>query len=111
MALAKKHRLTKKDLDRLFKQEKTVKNSFFFTRFLKNDVGYLRVAAVVPVRILKKATERNYLKRLVTESIQTGHFLEKSYDIVIIATLDIVGKQPKEIKRDLEQTIKKVFGQ
>lgn len=45
------------------------------------------------------------------EAIRSGHFLEKSYDILIVATLDIVGKQPKEIKRELEQTIKFFFGQ
>ncbi|MDO8659488.1 MAG: ribonuclease P protein component [Candidatus Parcubacteria bacterium] len=111
MALAKKHRLFKKDINRLFKRGKTVKNSFFFIRFLRNDANYLRTAVIVSTKIVKKATARNRIKRIFTEAICSGHFLEKSYDIAIVATVSIVGKQSKEINRDLEQTLNKILGQ
>lgn len=111
MALAKKYRLPKKDIDHLFKQGKTVKNSFFFIKFIKNDIEHLRTTVVVPIKIFKKATARNRFKRLIAETILTGHFLEKSYDIAVVAVVDIVGKQSKEIKRDLEQTMNKIFSQ
>ncbi|MBI2064024.1 MAG: ribonuclease P protein component [Candidatus Yanofskybacteria bacterium] len=111
MALAKKRRLSKKDVNRLFKRGKTVKNSFFFIRFLKNDAGYLRVAVVVPAKISKKATARNRIRRVLVEAVRSGHFLEKSYDLAIVATLDIVGKHPKEINRELEQAINKIISQ
>ena len=109
MALAKKHRLPKKDISRLFKRGKTVRNSFFFIRFLKNNSNCLRVAVIVPAKTAKKATTRNRIKRIFTETIRSGHFLEKSYDIAIVATTNIVGKQSKEIKRELEQTLNKIF--
>ena len=111
MALAKKYRLPKKEIDRLFKQGKTVQNSFFFIRFLKNDASCLRVAAIVPAKIAKKAITRNRIKRIFTEAIRSGHFLEKSYDIAIVATVSIVGKRSKEINREIQQTINKIISQ
>lgn len=109
MALARKYRLAKKCLDRVFKQGKTVKGSFFFMKFLKNDLGYVRIAVIVPVRVSKKATVRNHIKRAIIEKISAGHFLEKSYDVVITATLNIVGKRQEEIKREIEQTTNDYF--
>ncbi|MBI2062653.1 MAG: ribonuclease P protein component [Candidatus Yanofskybacteria bacterium] len=111
MALARKYRLNRKDLNYVLRQGKTVRNSFFFIRFLKNETGFLRIAVIVSAKILKRAILRNRLKRICTEIIRSGHFLEKSYDLVITATLSIVDKTSKEIKKDLEETIKKIFSQ
>ena len=111
MALARKHRLPKKDISRVFNQGKTVKNSFFFIKFLKNETKHLRLAVIVPSKVLKKATARNHVKRIFTETFRSGQFLKKSFDVAIVATVNIVEKQSKEIKRELEQTLNKIFGQ
>ena len=111
MALARKYRLSKKDIERVFKRGKTVKSSFLFIRFLENNLSYARVAAIVSSKILKKAVDRNRLKRIITETIRSGHFLERSLDAAIVATLNILGKPSKEIKRELQQTIDKIFSQ
>ncbi len=111
MALAKKYRLSKKDIERVFKRGKTVQSSFFFIRFLKNEVNYLRVATIIPSKVLKKATARNRIKRIFTETIRSGQFLKKSFDVAVIATASIVEKQSKEINREIEQTLNKIFSQ
>ena len=111
MALARKYRLPKKDIRRVLNQAKTVRNSFFFIKFLKNETDHLRMAAVVSGKAVKKATKRNYIKRIFTETIRSGQFLKKTFDVIIIATASIVEKRPKEIKRELEQTLNKIFGQ
>ena len=80
-------------------------------RFLKNDIFQLRLAVIIPAKVLKKATARNRIKRIFTETVRSGQFLKKSFDIIIIATTNIVGKLPAEIKRELEQTIIKTFSQ
>lgn len=111
MALAKKYRLPKKDIDRLFKRGKTVGNSFFFIKFLKNETDHLRMTVVVSSKVAKKAVRRNYIKRIFTETIRSGQFLKKSFDVMIVATASIVEKPSKEIKRELEQTLNKIFSQ
>ena len=111
MALARKHSLNKKDINLLFRQGKTVKSSFFFIRFLKNNQNHLRVAVILSAKLFKKATMRNRLKRKILEIIRSGHFLENSYDIAIVVTANILGKQSKESNRELEQTIIKIFSQ
>lgn len=85
--------------------------SFFFIRLLKNNVGYMRVAISISSKVCKKATERNRFKRIITETIWHENILERSLDIVVVATRDIVGKLKKEINREVEQTINKLFSQ
>ena len=109
MALARKYRLNKKDLKRIFKQGKTVANSFFFIRFLENELEHMRVAVIISSKVSKKAAVRNRLRRIIVESIRTGNFLEGSYDLAITVTLNIVEKPSKEIKKHLEQAINKIF--
>lgn len=109
VAIARKYRLSKKDIEYVFKGGKTVKSSFLFIRFLENDLNYARIAVIVTRKIFKKATDRNRLKRIITETIRSGYYLERSFDIAIVTTLNIVGKPSKEIKRELEQTLNKIF--
>ncbi len=111
MALAKKNRLNKNEVSQVFKKGKTVRYSFLFVKFLKNNLNHLRLAAIVPTKVYKKATERNKIRRLINAVIGSGQFLEKSYDVVITATPSILEKQVKEIKRETEQTINSFFVQ
>lgn len=109
MALARKYRLPRKDIEHVFKQGKTVNSSFFFIRFLKNELDHSRVAVIISSKTIKKATARNRIKRIFTETIRSGQFLKKSFDVAIVATASSVEKQSKEINRELEQTLNKTF--
>jgi ribonuclease P protein component len=109
MALSKKHRLNGKDFERVLKRGKTVKNGFFFIRFLKNEVGHGRVAVLVTVKVSKKSTVRNYLRRIMIGTVGTSGFLEKPLDAVFIAAPRIVGKSFGEIKSGLTRAIKVLF--
>lgn len=111
MALARQHRLPKKDIERVFQQGKTVRSGFFFIKFLKNEINYLRVATIVPSKAVKKAVKRNYIKRILTETIRSGHFLKKTFDVLIVATANILEKRSQEINRELEQTLNKILSQ
>jgi len=109
MALPKDYRLNKNEFKRVFEQGKTVKSSFFFINFLKNNSGHLRLAVSVPNKISKKATVRNRIRRAVVEAVQKNNFVAQPLDLVIITTEVIVGKAAKEIKREIEKTIDKIF--
>ena len=110
MALSKKNRLnSEKSFKLVFKEGKTVKNSFFFIKFFKNSIGHLRLAIAISNKIAKKSTTRNKLKRIVAEVLKNSRLYGQPLDLVIVATETIVGKTVKEIKGELEQTIDKKF--
>ncbi len=111
MALSKKFRLGKKDFQRTFRKGKTVKNSFFFVRLIENRLGYGRVAVVVPLAVSKKAVVRNRIRRAAMGVVAESGFYKEPFDVIITATQDIVGKAPREIKSELQQTIFKIFRQ
>jgi ribonuclease P protein component len=109
MALSKKYRLTGKDFESVLKEGKTVKNSFFFIRFLKNGIGHCRIAIKVSLKVSKSSAARNYLRRIVTEIFKAVGLEEQPLDIVFIATPSIVGRPFGEIKSKLTGTIKSIF--
>ncbi len=110
MALPAKHRLTaRKDIDRVFKSGKTGGGGFFFIRFLKNNLGYCRFGILAPVSVSKKATARNHIKRLISEALKEHTQNNLSLDLAVVASVAIVGKTQKEIKRDLDEAIKKII--
>ncbi len=109
MALPKSHRLPKKSVELLFSKGKTVKNPFFFIRFLKNEFDHARVAAIISSKIFKRATDRNRLKRIIRQTVRENELYREPFDAIVVATQNIVGKLPKEIKRELKETIDKIF--
>jgi ribonuclease P protein component len=109
MALPKGYRLSKNEFKRVFEKGKTVKSSFFFINFLKNNSDHVRLATAVPAKIFKKATVRNKFRRIVADVVKKSYLYTRPFDLVIIATEVIVGKTAKEIKGELEKTIDKKF--
>lgn len=105
MALSKKYRLNRKDLERVLDKGKTVKNSFFFIRFLKNEIGHGRAAVLVATKVSRKSTVRNYLRRIMIGTVGASSLLKKPLDAVFVAAPGIVGKLPGEIKSGLIKAI------
>jgi ribonuclease P protein component len=111
MALSRKNRLnSEKNFDLVFQRGKTVKDSFFFIKYLPNELGFSRWSFSVPVKITKKSTARNYIKRIVSQ-ITRNNFLNLSFDFIFIASQPILDKSSDEIKGHLEQAIKKISSQ
>jgi ribonuclease P protein component len=107
MALPKKNRITAKDdFRRLFREGKTVQNSFFFIRYLANGRDFARWGIVVPVSVSKKSVDRNRIKRRMSEALKL--FLNLPLDAVITATPIILEKSFDEIKGQIEKNIKKI---
>ncbi len=105
MALARKNRLNKgSDIKRVFEEGKTVRNSFLFIKFLKNEAGYPKAAVIVSKKISARAVIRNKIKRIVFEIFRQT-INGKSVDAAISVLPAIVGKSFKEIKKELQRTI------
>jgi len=77
-------------------------------RFLPNDLGVCRFGFVTSLKISKKATIRNKIRRRLSEAAKIlASSISQSFDILIIAKAKIVGKTQKEILKDVESNFKK----
>lgn len=83
--LAKIERLTKqKDFNQVFTRGKSLKNALMTIRILPNTLNYSRLGIIVSKRRVRKATDRNRLKRLIREAFrQNKNTLPKGLDILI----------------------------
>lgn len=69
--LKKKYRLTKKEIEEVFKNGKSLDfySELFYFKYLPNTLGYSRFAVIVPKKIVAKATGRNKIRRILYESL------------------------------------------
>ncbi len=73
----------------IFRNGSVIYNYPFKTLYLPNDIAESRVVISVPKRIFKRAVKRNYIKRLIRESLRLHRFSTLSdigVDICIIYT-------------------------
>lgn len=61
--LAKKYRLSKSQIERLYKRGKSFREDFLLVRFVCNNIDHGRFAVIVPKVVAAKASDRNRLKR------------------------------------------------
>ncbi|MDI6591513.1 MAG: ribonuclease P protein component [Patescibacteria group bacterium] len=107
--LPKPNRLTKKkDFERVFKKGKGFKEDFLILKFVPNNLNRNRIGIVVSLKISKKATLRNRIKRQIRELVRLR--LSKlitlpGKDIVLIA---LPGLETKDFW-EIEGTINKLF--
>jgi len=104
MVLAKRYRLKKRaDFDGVFKSGKTVKGSFLFIKFAKNNKSVSRFGFIIPARLFAKAAERNRLKRVMSEVVGVSLARWVGYDVVVL-----INKRSEEenIKKELLSLIK-----
>ena len=101
----------------IFRNGAVIYNFPFKVLYLQNDLKESRVVISVPKRVFKRAVKRNYIKRLIRESLRTqrfSYFSEAGFDICIIYTdkelpsyklinqkiQDVLGKIVKRAKVD-----------
>ncbi len=109
MALPRKHRLARKDSERVFRKGETVKGSFFFIKFSENRVGYCRLAVLIPAKVSKSSAVRNRLRRTIAEIFKAAGLERQSFDVIFVAAPSIVGRPFREIKSELTSAISTIF--
>lgn len=104
---SKKNRLKKRDEFNLtFKKGKTFKNRFLKVKVKKVKNEEKKIGFVAPVKIFKKAVERNKVKRMLREAFKP--FLEKIPEgnyIILIAKKGIEKKELEEIEREINKIL------
>ncbi len=86
MALPLKNRIKKKsDIDTLFRDKKSLRGDFLSLKVIPNTLSIPRFFISVSLKVSKKAVERNRLKRIITEFIQSRKdYIKKGLDVGII---------------------------
>ncbi|OGZ75976.1 MAG: ribonuclease P protein component [Candidatus Staskawiczbacteria bacterium RIFCSPLOWO2_12_FULL_37_15] len=110
MALPKKNRLTsKKEIDHIFKNGRTVKGSFLFIKLLDNPRGYSRFAFIVPSKYAPLAVDRNRTKRALSEEVRRTPILSgKSHDVIVSVFKKITKSELDSLTRELRELLSKV---
>lgn len=113
--LAKINRIKKKkDFEIIFKKGKILKSSLFILRFLKNDLEQSRFGFIVSQKVSKNATERNKIRRRLSEVIKENlksanlpKAKNNNFDLVFISLPSTVKKDFLEIKNSVNDLLLK----
>lgn len=106
--LSVKHRLNRKDFQKTISAGKALKSNSFYVKILPNDVKRIRTGVGVSKKLSKKATQRNYYKRLLRHVLKEAlPHLDAGYDVVIIGGENIKGKKFEELVDDAKTIFKK----
>ena len=94
------------DFKKIFKEGKFISGDLIDLRLVSNNLGTCRFGFLVSLKVSKKATVRNKIKRQLSESVIKNIFPEdKSFDILIQAKPKIVGKSYQEIKENVKDIL------
>ncbi|HOK35178.1 MAG TPA: ribonuclease P protein component [Candidatus Pacearchaeota archaeon] len=106
--LPSQNRLSKKEVEKIFKKNKTFQGNFLLLKTKKNSLLVSRFSVIIPLKVSKKSTQRNKLKRQIREILRENLTnIKPGFDCVFIATPKIIGKKYKEIKEETEKLLKK----
>ena len=100
--LPRTSRLTTRQFDLVMKKGRVVHSSFFLARVLEGQVG-TRFSAVVPVKVSKKATDRNRIRRAMYDHIARPlNSITVSCHVAIFAKIDTTTKPSADVFADLK---------
>ncbi|MDP2664160.1 MAG: ribonuclease P protein component [bacterium] len=105
----KENRLQKeKDIERVFKKGKGVKESFLVLKSVGNGLAENRFAVVVSQKVAKKASLRNKIRRRLREAIKEKRGRTRSgLDVVLVVLPGFEKKDFGEIKKSLTKVFLK----
>lgn len=107
--MPKKNRLVgKKDIDRIFKNGRTIKGSFLFIRFLNNQKEYSKFSFVIPTKHISLAVDRNKIRRMFSREIVRLLLSERGYDIVAVIHIKVRREQFKELVGEFGEIMSKL---
>ena len=98
----------KKDFEIIFKNSRSFKNNLFIFKIAKNSLGLNRFGFIVSLKVSKKATVRNKIRRRLSEAIKAQtNKIKTGTDLVVIALPEIGKKEFAEIKEAVGTSLAK----
>jgi len=100
----KTNRLRKKaEFKKIYKYGQRKKGSFFNFYFLDNNLDRNRYGIVIANRTVKKASQRNRLKRIIREALKKTR-IKKGVDLIVV-----VKKEPRIDFKTIVEDFNKVW--
>jgi ribonuclease P protein component len=97
-----------KEIERVFKEGRGLKEDGLLLKVAKNSLGVSRFAFVAGQKASKKAVERNRIKRRLRELIRADiSAIKPGFDIVLTALEGSVAKNFQSLERTLVRLLKK----
>ncbi len=108
--LAKEYKLKKNnDIKRVFEKGKYFQKGVIGIKLIKNNSKINRFGFLVGLKISKKSTERNKIKRWLNEIIRLNlSQIKKGYDIIIMVKTEIKEKKYQEVESNLIGLLEKI---
>jgi len=107
--LKRNQRISKKnDFRDIFKFGKNFSNNRLVLKVLPNGLDFCRFAAVISLKISKRAVDRNRLRRQIMEIIRADEKnIKQGFDLVFIGKTDLMKSNFGQIEQSLVDLIKK----
>ena len=114
MAFRLEHRLIKRQVVALLRDGAQLGRTEFVIKLNENDFGQGRLAIAVPKRILKRAVDRNQVKRVIRETFRQHQVRAAPVDMLVtmhrqVTTLPIRRGVQKHQRHQLRATLEKLF--
>jgi len=110
--LPKKQRLTKNQVDFVFRKGKSASTCLFIAKCFPNKINSNRFCVVVSKKIDNRATERNHLRRQIYEAIRIPTKIlsvhNRNLDCIIIVKQKNKTSNFSEIKKGIIQLFKRL---
>jgi len=97
----------KKDFEVIFKNGKSFKNSLFILKVAKNNLKISRFGFVVSLKVSKKATVRNKIRRRMSEAARAEN-MKQGLDLVLVALPKTTSADFDAIKSNVNAILKNV---
>lgn len=110
MALPEKNRLSsKKEIDSVFRNGKSVSGGFLFAKTAPSDKGYSRAAFVIPSKHIRLAVDRNKARRIMSEALR-GRWasIPRGLDILIIVSRKVARDELEILADEINKLADKI---
>jgi len=107
--LSKKHKLKRNnDFKKVLKQGRDYQQDFIRLKVLKNNLEISRFGFMAGLKISKKATQRNKIRRQLEEVVRLNlNKIDPGFDLVILVSPEIIEKNYQAIEKTLLGLFKK----
>jgi ribonuclease P protein component len=104
--LPKKYRLSKNDIEKVFKVKKRFQGNFLLLKIKPNSLPFSRFSVIVPISVSKKSSQRNRIKRLIRESLRKKLVkIKPGIDGILMANPKILGRGYWEIDEEIKKIL------